>query len=166
MQKNRHFRPRRISPAIPFQFRRWLGGPTDACLHLPPIVPSAYGLSMRLIELGWLWMWEQVLESTDLDVSRDRAWLAVADARGDVHVWSLATLAGQPPLRGEFQSPIKIIAWSPQASTLAIADGDGRVTTRNWPDDGKPKIVFNDGDDIAAMRWLPGGTQVVTSGQQ
>jgi WD40 repeat protein len=103
-------------------------------------------------------------ELTDLDVSRDRAWLAVADARGDVHVWSLPALAREPPLRGDFKSQIKIIAWSPQALTLAVADGDGRVTTRNWPDDGKLKTISNDDDYIAAMRWLPGGTQVVTSG--
>jgi WD40 repeat protein len=105
---------------------------------------------------------------TDLAISSDRRWLAAGDDRGDVHVWPLPELgqaltSPEVLIKGTQGDEIKALAWSPKKSALAVGDGTGRITVRNWPDRGPPDEAIAE-TPIEILQWLADGATLITAG--
>jgi WD40 repeat protein len=101
---------------------------------------------------------------TDLSASNDHQWLAAGDEQGKVHVWGIESLTAQVVPPNETVAEIRVVAWSPRAPVFATLGADGRVTVQNWPNDARPVILPDVGDDLYTLAWLPDGKSVVTAG--
>ena len=98
----------------------------------------------------------------DLDLSADQRWMAAADDGGGLYVWRLSTLALETASNVS-ETEIETIGWSPRNSNLAAGNKHGHVTIRAFPFDAKQQS-FDVAGEVYALRWLPDGSAVLTSG--
>jgi WD40 repeat protein len=144
-------------------FARWLFQRTAEHWHRPQTTTQcACGQLTSPIEHSFCLNANASDILTDLDVSPDEKWLAAADDKGGLHLWSIGT-AVHETLPGQSSAELGAIAWSPQDALLAGGDVEGRVTVHHLPPGGA-SYGFGVQGEVSALRWFPDGSGILTSG--
>jgi WD40 repeat protein len=98
-----------------------------------------------------------------VDVSRDRAWIAIGTRDGDVHLWQTDGERRHIVIHGHGR-PLYSLALSPDGQTLAAGGDDGTVRIWRTTQQKEPITLRGHVGAVLGMDFAPDGQHLVTAG--